>query len=91
MFLVGPWLNPQMRPWSRFGINAGWLALLLALYNLWRWWLIRVGQTRRREWAEAQRRRHHEDYERRPVQEPDPTFDFSDRPPPGSASGESGR
>jgi len=90
VLLLGPWLNPQIRPWSPFGINAGWLALLLTFYNVARWWSIRSMQVQRREWAEAQRR-HDEEDERRPGQKSDPTFDFSDRPlGPGSETREGG-
>ena len=88
VLLVGPQLDPQMRPWSRFGLNVGWLALALTFYNLVRWWSVRAARARRQKRAEAQR---HEAHEHRPVQETDPTLDFSDGPPrPGTETRESG-
>ena len=60
-------------------ISPGWLALLLCLYNVVRWW---SGPRRRRRdpLAEAleARRRMHRDRDN-PPPAPDPTFDFTER------------
>src|SRR5262245_37088528 len=75
--------------YMRFGgvsFSGGWVALVLALYNLARWWGRRSYRQAQRE-AERQaeeRRQAHRETERAERQEaPNPDFDFSDRPPPG--------
>ncbi len=62
------------------GISNGWLCLLLAGWNFARWYGRRANQAEQHALqiaheARLRRGRHHE----RPS-EPDPTFDFSDRP-----------
>ncbi len=66
------------------GISAGWLAILLALYNFIRWWSGRSYLAQRRAWEEAEARRfsHRHHRERQAAQEPNPLFDFSDNPSP---------
>jgi hypothetical protein len=73
------------------GLSAGWLCLLLGLYNLVRWWSIRsyaIRQRQFREEANALRRR---EGPSRPVQEPDPNFNFTDPPTPPAPGPEGGR
>jgi hypothetical protein len=70
--------------WRIVGLNIslGWVVLLLAAYNFVRWY----GQRAMREDQEAirlaheARHRHVPRREREP-REPDPTFDFGDKPP----------
>ncbi len=57
-------------------LSIGWLMLLLALYNLARWWGWRLYDARRRAGQALADRR---ERRREPDREPDPTFDFSDR------------
>lgn len=62
-------------------ISPGWLALLLCVYNVVRWW----SRPRRRRdpvaaALEARRRMHRE--RENPPPAPDPTFNFTDAPPP---------
>src|SRR5262245_59601918 len=61
-------------------ISAGWLALIMALYNLLPWWSAHSLQKERRRMEDAWLQRQREEA-RRPEREPDPTFDFS-KPPP---------
>ena len=88
LLLVWQWYDPNApsRSILNTGISWGWLALLLALYNLVRWWAGRSAAAERRLEAEA-RARYHREHHPRPVQEPDPTFDFSKPPPPPEGEG----
>ncbi len=70
---------PDLTIWGT-GISAGWLALLMAAYNLVRWWSVRSFQAQRRLLEEEMIRRRRESRSS-PPSEPDPTFDFT-RPPP---------
>ena len=55
------------------------LAFLLAVYNLVRWWAVRVSaRARAQRWRAEQRRREND----KPPAEYDPTFDFTGREPP---------
>jgi len=67
---------------GEYGLSSGWLALLLAMYNVARWYSTRAAAQQRR--LEAAARPVHRPEERVPPagQAPDPNFDFS-RPPPG--------
>jgi hypothetical protein len=80
--LLYGWLNPKAPRWDLFGtgISAGWLALVLALYNLARWWGIRsaVAQRRRAQEAEKQRRQAMARPKLPPPAEPDPNFRFTE-------------
>ena len=67
LFLARPWLG---LPPLRF-TGAGWLCLVLALYNFVRWWARRLSQTNRPQHRLPPRRERDDD---RP---PDPNFDFS--------------
>src|SRR5690349_9677668 len=63
------------------GISFGWLALVLGIYNLVRWWSSWSYQRRRRELTEEQRDRPQSTRQRHPGQSPpNPDFDFSERP-----------
>src|SRR5262245_19461612 len=61
-------------------------ALVLALYNLVRWWSMRVAAAQRRQDAEMPRR---PSFSRAGDQQsaPDPNFVFTDPPPPASEGG----
>lgn len=63
-------------------ISIGWLILLLALYNLARWWSVRSSEaSRRAAWQmESMRHRSRAD-ERRRDEPPDPNFQFTDDGP----------
>jgi len=52
-------------------LSIGWLAIVLAGYNLLRWWLVRRQQPRRMH-----------DNDHPPPREYNPEFDFSDRDKP---------
>jgi hypothetical protein len=81
-----PWLDPDGRlPMSR-GRSTLLLAggaLLLALYNLVRWWYAPALAADRRAIQEALARRRSGDKDNapEPYRAPDPDFDFSDQPP----------
>ena len=75
------------RPYMRFqalNISSAWILLLLAGWNFVRWYSSRASQATRAEndalriahEARLREARYHE----RPA-EPDPTFDFTDKPP----------
>ncbi len=69
------WSHPEDR--SSNIVAAGWFAVLLALYNLARWWIRRSAAATRRAVEEAQRRA--EDHQRpHPLPPPDPNFVFTD-------------
>ena len=71
-------------------ISLGWLALALAGYNVIRWWSVRSWLARKNamEDADTWRRQRHARSERRPPQEPDPNFIFTDtRPLPPDRDG----
>jgi|SRR6516164_2745273 hypothetical protein len=83
IFFVGdPRLSirlPGLPPFS-----SAWLALLLALYNIARWWSRRSARRQRQAEREAlaQRFQRHREEEGRPPVEPDPNFQFDDAPRP---------
>lgn len=79
--LALPWLSPRGNP-TRIDPSLGWVALLLSLYNLVRWWGIRAA-ARRRAWLEAADLRRPAP-ERRPEapQAADPNFNFTEKPSP---------
>jgi hypothetical protein len=78
--LAWPKLNPQPDgpDWTilNTGIPAGWIAIVLGVYNLVRWWSIRSRAALRRADEEGFLRRQPRP-SHRPPQEPDPTFDFT--------------
>jgi hypothetical protein len=57
--------------------SAGWLLLVLAVYNLVRWWSLRSQQKTQEEISRQQLNRSSRDPDAPP---PDPNFDFSDKP-----------
>jgi hypothetical protein len=64
------------------GISLGWFALVLAVYNLARWWSSRSYAIRRQQAIEeAWRRQHRSTIHERPPATPDPNFIFTDEPP----------
>jgi hypothetical protein len=85
--LAGPWLSgdPAARPpFGESATTAGWVALLLALYNLVRWWSARSYARQRRAEQEAADRQAAQLRARRPAEpmpEPDPNFNFTETPP----------
>jgi hypothetical protein len=65
-------------------LSGGWACLVLALYNFVRWWSQRSWQQemRREELLRAQRERAHWEQHRAAYDNPDPTFQFTNEPPP---------
>lgn len=81
--LLWQWVNPQ-NPYANFwgsGLSVGWVAILLAVYNLVRWCADRAYRARQEAAREAQYPRQRDEHAPRPPQKPDPNFNFSDRPP----------
>jgi hypothetical protein len=82
------WFTGDRRVYIRgTGVSFAWLLLLLGLYNLVRWcgWrTYRADQQSLRRSAESRRRQRQfaEGERREPGREPDPTFNFTDDPPP---------
>lgn len=79
------WLYPEVRQarLPNSDVSLGWLAILMGLYNLARWYGIRAYL--HRQGILEEQRRHREELERsdrRPDVEPDPNFDFSSPPSP---------
>lgn len=71
-------------------ISIGWLGVIMGLYNVVRWWAVRSNQALRRAREEEEARRHLA-AQRRPTVEPDPNFQFTDRPPrPEESRGDQG-
>jgi hypothetical protein len=67
-------------------LSGGWLLLLMAGYNLVRWWSVRsyqLNQQALRAQASRVRTRYHE---REREHEPDPNFDFTNAPAPPPSS-----
>src|SRR5262245_488867 len=64
-------------------LSLGWAALLLGGYNLVRWWASRAARAQKQREAELAEKtaRHRPRRPEEPPAEPDPNFDFSDRPP----------
>jgi hypothetical protein len=96
LFLAAMWLTaaallflwPAVVPGARAptildtGIPLAWGAVVLAAFNVLRWWTTRAS-ARQRQVQEREARRRGGGRDRgRPEREPDPTFDFSEGPPP---------
>jgi hypothetical protein len=87
--------NPQAfgADFGGLGISAGWLAGLLVLYNLVRWWSIRTYYSDRQglqSVMDARRQRERAEERHHREEPPDPNLDFSDKPAgsrPGSEDG----
>lgn len=63
-------------------ISFTWLLVLLAVYNLFRWWGIRSYQAEQRALRNAEANRERlRDQHREPIGNPDPNFNFTDEPP----------
>jgi hypothetical protein len=71
-------------PFTIRGLNvsAGWLFLLLAAWNFVRWYSYRTRKAELEALRVAHEARLRQARHREPPDEPDPTFDFSDKPPP---------
>jgi hypothetical protein len=80
-FFFWEWLNPDwpgLKIWDT-GISIGWVALLLALYNLIWWGIAFSNQKQQRALAEADAKRRNEMRKRsQPPVELNPSFDFTD-------------
>jgi hypothetical protein len=64
-------------------LSLGWMALLIALYNVARYWSYRAAQAEKRTMAIFQARvRRAAERPREPYGDPDPNFIFTDEPPP---------
>jgi len=77
------WLHPEFRllEIGETRISFGWFALLLACYNLVRWWSRRSVKARQPVNDPLQHQRRRGDGEtHRPEQPPNPDFDFSKEP-----------
>ena len=63
--------------------SAAWLMLVLAVYNLVRWWSSRSYRAEQRAAELAQAKREWERHRRHsePAGPPDPNFNFTDQPP----------
>jgi hypothetical protein len=79
--LLLPHLVPEAGDWTVLGtgLSSGWLAILLALYNIARWWAVRASALQCSALEDTPRRRRR-DADQRGVQEPDPNFSFTDWP-----------
>jgi hypothetical protein len=62
--------------------SLGWLALLLCVWNLVRWYAVRADRMRRQSLEELRAGRRYPARRPEPIGEPDPAFNFSDDPPP---------
>lgn len=86
-------LNPddQMLRVRWFDFSPGWLAILMAFYNLVRWWSSRSSDADRAFEESQESRRNRARYSTiKPTEEPpDPNFDFSKEQPP--REGEAGK
>lgn len=72
-------------------ISAGWLLLLLAGWNFVRWYSVRAQRAELEALRTAHEARQRHSRVREMPAEPDPTFDFSDRPPePPAGAGRPG-
>ena len=91
---VGWWATTAAKgdvlPVVHFGgvqFSPAWLALLLCLYNIVRWWLRpRRGDLYSLSAALQERRRRHS-LEAKPREPSDPQFNFTDRPPDAPPNG----
>ncbi len=70
----------MMIPFGGVSFSGGWVALVLALYNLARWYSRRSYRAAQRQAAEEAEARRRERRAEAP-HEPNPNLDFSDRPP----------
>ena len=79
---VWKWRGPDNAAWNLRGtdFSLGWVALLLALYNVARWWSRRSAVRRSRSLREAYLGRHRSPEGGDPGSPvtPDPQFDFTD-------------
>jgi type VI protein secretion system component VasK len=78
IFVADP---PTIR--ERFGEQTalvGAIALMLAVWNVVRWWGYESERRRRQAEAEEERRREREHRRREPEEEPNPDFQFNDPP-----------
>jgi hypothetical protein len=78
------WLHPEDGQWTIRGTNIsfGWLAVILALYNIARWWSRRSANVNEGAWKTAWSERRHHSVREEPRREtrPDPNFDFGGEP-----------
>jgi hypothetical protein len=86
VFLFGYEAAFGKRLWSIRGFNdvsGAWILLLLAAWNFVRWFSTRMSRADREAMriANEARARHSQSRQPEPLTEPDPTFDFSDKPP----------
>lgn len=74
--------------------SAGWIALLLAVYNVFRWWLRRAYRDQLQSVHDAEadwkRRRRQILRQERREEEHNPELDFRNPPPEGPREGEPG-
>jgi hypothetical protein len=77
--LVLSWLHPEKAPWTIRGtdLSAGWLGIVLAVYNLARYFSIRA--SRRPDGEATLRQRRPRSPSEGSSREPDPNFQFDDQ------------
>ena len=66
-------------------VSAAWLMLVMGAFNLVRWYAVRAQRAERRARRQAEEERRRAAARRVPPEggrEPDPTFAFTDEPPP---------
>jgi hypothetical protein len=84
LFFLSPYLDLDKRLFN-LGSNSilvGFLALMMCLYNVARWWSVRSSSAHQQAIREAMARQRHPDEDRpRPESPPDPNFDFREGPP----------
>jgi hypothetical protein len=84
LLLAWQWAHPDDHRFTvgQTNVSAGWLVLVLTLYNLARWWSTRSYTTRRRLPGPFRRRLSGRNENPEADSPPDPNFNFTDKPTP---------
>jgi hypothetical protein len=75
-----PRLRERLMVGNEFPI--GWLVLLMAVWNLIRWYSVRASRLQRQELEQLRETRRYPARPSEPIGEPNPAFNFTDEPPP---------